>query len=73
MQLAAFADYGWAKNKGEFDLDPNSIYSAGVGVRWDPSTKIHAALYWGYPFQEVNVGDEGWLSPRVNFMVQAAY
>ncbi|MBK8535527.1 MAG: ShlB/FhaC/HecB family hemolysin secretion/activation protein [Candidatus Competibacteraceae bacterium] len=73
VQLAAFADYGWAKNKGEFDLDPNSIYSAGVGVRWDPSTKIHAALYWGYPFQEVNVGDEGWLSPRVNFMVQAAY
>lgn len=73
VQLAAFADYGRAKNKGEFDLEPNSIYSAGVGVRWDPSAKIHAALYWGYPFQEVNIGDEGWLSPRVNFLVQAAY
>ena len=73
VQLAAFADYGWAKNKGEFDLEPNSIYSAGVGIRWDPSAKIHAALYWGYPFQEVNIGDEGWLSPRVNFLVQAAY
>lgn len=73
IQLAAFVDYGWAKNKGEFDLEPNSIYSAGVGIRWDPSAKIHAALYWGYPFQEVNIGDEGWLSPRVNFLVQAAY
>lgn len=30
VQLAAFADYGYAKNKGEFDLEPNSIYSAGL-------------------------------------------
>ena len=73
VQLAAFADYGYAKNKGGFDLEPNSIYSAGLGIRWDPSAKIRAALYWGYPFQEVNVGDEGWLSSRVNFFVQAAY
>ena len=73
VQLAAFADYGWAKNKGKFDLEPNFIYSAGVGVRWDPSVKIHTALYWGYPFQETDVGDESWLSPRVNFLVQAAY
>lgn len=73
VQLAAFADYGYAKNKGTFDLEPNSIYSAGLGIRWDPSSKIHAALYWGYPFQKVNVGDEGWPSSRVNFFVQAAY
>ena len=73
VQLAAFADYGYAKNKGAFDLEPNSISSAGLGIRWDPSTKIRAALYWGYPFQEVNVGSEGWLSSRVNFFVQAAY
>lgn len=73
VQLAAFADYGYAKNKGEFDLEPNSIYSAGVGVRWDANDKIKAAVYWGYPFQDVNVGDEGWLSSRVNFFIQAAY
>jgi len=73
VQLAAFADYGYAKNKGEFDLTPNAIYSAGVGVRWDPSAKIQAAVYWGYPFREVNIGDEGWLSSRVSFFVQAAY
>ena len=73
VQLAAFADYGYAKNKGPFDLEPNSISSAGLGIRWEPSPRIHAALYWGYPFQEVDVGDEGWLSSRVNFFVQAAY
>lgn len=73
VQLAAFTDYGYAKNKGQFNLEPNSIYSAGLGIRWDPSPKIHAALYWGYPFRKVNMGDEGWLDSRINFFVQAAY
>lgn len=73
VQLAAFADYGYAKNKGRFDLEPNSIYSAGLGIRWDASDKVKVALYWGFPFQEVNVEDESWLSSRVNFLVQAAY
>jgi hemolysin activation/secretion protein len=33
VQLAVFADYGWAKNKGAFDLEPNTISSAGMGIR----------------------------------------
>ncbi|MCB1826527.1 MAG: ShlB/FhaC/HecB family hemolysin secretion/activation protein, partial [Candidatus Competibacteraceae bacterium] len=73
VQLAVFADYGYAKNKGEFDLKPNSISSAGVGVRWDASDKVRAALYWGYPFREVNTGEEAWTGSQVNFFVQAAY
>ena len=73
VQLAAFADYGYAKNKGQFDLEPNTIYSAGLGLRWDPGAKVHAALYWGHPFREVNTGDEGWLSSQIAFFIQAAY
>lgn len=73
VQLAVFTDYGYAKNKGEFDLKPNSISSAGVGARWDASDKVRAALYWGYPFQDVNTGEEAWTGSRVNFFVQAAY
>jgi hemolysin activation/secretion protein len=73
VQLALFADYGYAKNKGAFDLAPNSIYSAGVGFRWDANDKIRAAVYWGYPFREVNTGDEGWVGSRVNFFAQVAY
>ena len=73
VQLAVFTDYGYAKNKGEFDLEPNSISSAGVGVRWDASDKVRAALYWGYPFQDVNTGEDAWTGSRVNFFVQAAY
>ncbi len=73
VQLAAFADYGHADNKGQFNLEPHSIYSAGLGIRWDPGSKINAALYWGYPFQDVAEGETGWLSPRISFAVQAAY
>ncbi|MDG4555214.1 MAG: ShlB/FhaC/HecB family hemolysin secretion/activation protein [Candidatus Competibacter sp.] len=73
VQLAVFADYGYAKNKGEFDLEPNSISSAGAGIRWDASDKVQAALYWGYPFRDVNTGEEAWAGSRVNFFVQAAY
>jgi hemolysin activation/secretion protein len=73
VQLALFADYGYARNKGAFDLEPNSIYSTGVGLRWDANDKIRAAVYWGYPFREVNTGDEAWTGSRVNFFLQAAY
>ena len=73
VQLAVFTDYGYAKNKGEFDLKPNSISSAGVGLAGTPATKVRAALYWGYPFQDVNTGEEAWTGSRVNFFVQAAY
>lgn len=73
VQLALFADYGYAKNKGGFDLAPNSISSAGVGLRWDANDRIRAAVYWGYPFQKVDTGEETWTGDRVNFFVQAAY
>ncbi len=73
VQLAVFTDYGYASNKGEFNLEPNAIYSAGFGVRWDPGPKMNAALYWGYPFQEVADSEAGWLSSRISFVVQAAY
>jgi hemolysin activation/secretion protein len=73
VQLALFADYGYARNKGAFDLEPNSIYSTGVGLRWDANDKIRAAVYWGYPFREVDTGDEAWTGSRVNFFLQAAY
>ena len=69
VQLAAFADYGWARSKGEFDLKLNFIYSAVAGVHRGLSEKIHTALYGGYPFHEVNIGDEGRLNPVVNRLV----
>ncbi|MCB1919793.1 MAG: ShlB/FhaC/HecB family hemolysin secretion/activation protein [Candidatus Competibacteraceae bacterium] len=73
VQVAVFTDYGYASNKGAFDFSPNSISSAGLGLRWDASDKVKAAVYWGYPFKEVDTGEEAWTGSRVNFFVQAAY
>lgn len=73
IHLAAFADYGYAKNKGAFDLKPHTLASAGFGARWEPGATIRTALYWGYPFRDVDVGEEAWTGSRVNFFVQVAY
>lgn len=71
--LAVFADYGDARNKAAFDLKPNRLYSAGLGILWNLDANTHAAIYWGYPFRDASVGDQGWLSSRIHFSIQAAY
>jgi hemolysin activation/secretion protein len=71
LQLVPFSDYGYAKNRDLPSLDPRSIYSVGLGLRWGvPLMKSPAALkldfefYWGYALKDVsppdhNIQDEG--------------
>jgi hemolysin activation/secretion protein len=59
VQLAGFYDFGWAKNTLEVDSNrANTISSAGIGVRWDPTPKIHGELYWAIPFRNVSIGED---------------
>ena len=58
VQLAVFADYGWSENEDLATPDPKTIGSWGLGVLWDPSPKIHTALYWGVPFKNIREGLE---------------
>lgn len=53
VQFAIFTDYGWAENTDSPTPDPRTISSAGLGLRWDISRKIHAQFYWGFPFRDV--------------------
>jgi hemolysin activation/secretion protein len=53
VQLAPFFDAGWSTNTDDDTPSPKTIYSAGLGLRWDPSPWVHSELYWGYPFKEV--------------------
>jgi hemolysin activation/secretion protein len=54
LALAPFLDAGGAKNNELPDgPNPDFISSAGVGLRWDPTTKIHAQVYWGHAFKDV--------------------
>jgi len=54
LALAPFVDTGGAKNNDLPDgPNPTFIYSAGAGLRWDPTPKIHAQVYWGHKFRSV--------------------
>jgi len=59
LALAPFVDAGGAKNN---DLpngpNPTFIYSAGAGLRWNPTPRIHAQLYWGHGFRSVDNNDD---------------
>ncbi len=64
LSLALFADFGHGWNRAGQALDMHSIYSAGLGLVWDPAPLLHAELYWGVALRGVdNLGqslqDEG--------------
>lgn len=45
---------GWSA-KVDFDTpSPEMIYSAGIGLRWDPARRVHAEFYWGHPFRQLD-------------------
>lgn len=57
LQLAAFADYGNAWNKGGDTPSPRSLSSAGLGLRWDPTPRLHAEMYGAIPFRDIKYTD----------------
>jgi len=46
IQLAAFVDRGWAKNKVEPNPSPSGLTGIGAGVVWNPSPRYSAELYF---------------------------
>lgn len=58
VQIATFFDFGWSHNTDIQTADPTTISSPGLGIRWDPSPKLHSELYWGIPLRKVNIGGE---------------
>jgi hemolysin activation/secretion protein len=72
LALAPFIDGGGAKNN---DLpngpNPTFIYSAGAGLRWDPTPRIHAQVYWGHSFRSVDNDDDTLQDDGVHFLLSA--
>ncbi len=70
VQLAVFADFGWSKNIESPSPRPRTISSAGLGLRWDPSRKIHTELYWGRAFRNIDQNSENDLQDSgIHFLV----
>lgn len=73
VQVAPFADFGWAWNTDLPTPDPDTISSVGIGVRWDPSPKIHSELYWGLSLRDVDNPDEDLQDAGIHFLVSCHF
>lgn len=70
VQLAPFADFGWAENTDIATPDHTAIASVGLGLRWDPSSNLHAEIYWGYGLQDIDTLNEDLQESGIHFRVQ---
>jgi len=72
LVLAPFFDAGGANNTVlPNGPDPDFISSAGVGLRWDPTPRIHAQVYWGHAFHDVLVDGDSLQDDGVHFLLSA--
>jgi hemolysin activation/secretion protein len=72
LAVAPFVDAGGARNN---DLpngpNPRTLSSAGFGLRWDPIEKVHAQVYWGYGFRDVENDSYSLQDDGIHFLVSA--
>jgi hemolysin activation/secretion protein len=72
VQIAPFADYGYGWNKAGETFGPDHIYSVGIGLRWQPSPRLQAQVYYGHALHDANRQDSGGLQDNgVYFQIVA--
>jgi hemolysin activation/secretion protein len=70
VQLAPFVDVGTGWNSGDASaLDPNTLASVGLGVRWQTSDNFSARLDWGIPLIDDGLGGDTWQENGLHFSV----
>ena len=69
FQLAPFVDAGYAGNKDYPTPDPKTIYSAGVGLRWDPNPRLHGEIYAAKGFEDVETSGDDLQDDGVHFLL----
>jgi hemolysin activation/secretion protein len=61
VQIAPFTDFGYGWNKTGETFGPASIYSVGVGLRWQPSPRLQAQIYYGHALRDAEIPERGGL------------
>lgn len=61
VQLVCFADIGYFSLKDAMpnELDNETIYSAGLGVRYALAENLQIKFDWGFPLKETDASDHG--------------
>ena len=72
LTLAPFIDAGGSNNSAlDNGSAPDFISSVGVGLRWDPTTKIHAQIYWGHTNQDFVNDVDSLQDDGIHFLLNA--
>ncbi len=58
FQLAMFGDYGRGWNATGTHPEPDFLASLGLGLRWFPTQRTFAELYWANAHQDIEVTDD---------------
>jgi hemolysin activation/secretion protein len=61
VQVAPFTDFGYGWNKTGDTYGPPTIYSVGLGLRWQPSPNLQAQIYYGHALRDVDNPERGGL------------
>ncbi len=69
LALALFADYGRGWNGDGYAPSPQSLDSAGVGLRWDPNPSWHGELYLAAPFTDFDQAGHDLQDSGVHFLL----
>lgn len=72
LTLAPFYDAGGSRNNKQANgTNPDFISSIGLGLRWNPTKKIHAQIYWGHAFQNIVNDGESLQDDGLHFLLSA--
>ena len=69
LQFAVFGDFGASWNTDRPTPDPETLGSAGLGFRWDPTDTLHAQVYWAHPFTTIDVVGQDLQDEGISFQL----
>lgn len=71
LQVIPFADLGVAwNNSSDNKLDPNTLASIGLGLRWSQGNHFTARLDWGIPLVSIDSSKRTWQENGIYFFLQ---
>jgi hemolysin activation/secretion protein len=71
LQVTPFIDLGTAWNNGsQVDPDPNTLVSAGLGLRWSYGDRLTARFEWGIPLVDVKSNKRTWQEHGLYFSIE---
>ena len=53
IQIAPFVDLATGWNADDFQIEPSTIASTGLGLIWQTSERFSAGIYWAYPLVHI--------------------